>query len=288
VRSFAADIASGGHGPVLPPHYHSLGVSKFEKPDGWLKRLILRARTNHALGRRDLALAGDLLLRWFPEFGMPSLRLVPLDASTRILDVGCGIGSTLYGLYVAGFTEVLGIDPFIDRDVCLPNGKPVVRKQAIEDVRGTFDLVMFHHSFEHVPNPRETLSAAASLLSAGGTCLVRVPLCDSFAWTQYREHWVQIDAPRHWVLHTVASLRMLGESVGLTLKKVVHDSNAFQFWGSEQCAAGIPLHGPRSYAVSPAASMFSPADIATFEARARRLNAEHAGDQGAFYFEKQP
>jgi hypothetical protein len=67
---------------------------------------------------------------------------------------------------------------------------------------------------------------------------------------------------------------------------VVRDSNAFQFWGSEQCAAGIPLMAPNSYAVNPAASMFSPSDIERFQQQAELLNAEGRGDQAAFYFEK--
>ena len=273
-------------GVYYPPTYHSLGTSKFEHPDGWVKRTVLRARTNHALGRRNLYAAGDWLMRRFPEFGMPSLRPLQLAPTTRILDVGCGMGSTIYGLHVAGFKNVMGIDVFVERDVYFPDGRPAILKRSLQEVDGTFDVVMFHHSFEHVPDPLATLQAAARLLSPGGTCLVRVPLCDSFAWQHYREHWVQIDAPRHWVLHTVASLRLLGDAAGLSLTRVVRDSNAFQFWGSEQYVAGIPLVAPRSYAVNPAASMFTPGAIEGFKRQAERLNQEGTGDQGAFYFVK--
>ncbi len=54
-------------------------------------------------------------------------------------------------------------------------------------------------------------------------------------------------------------------------------------WASEQYRLDIPLNGARSYRVDPAASPFTPEQIAGFERRARDLNARSEGDTAAFY-----
>jgi len=76
---------------------------------------------------------------------------------------------------------------------------------------------------------------------------------------------------------------VLAKQAGWEILQVVYDSTAFQFWGSEQYQRDIPLLDPRSYQVNPAASIFTRADIAAFESRARKLNEDGRGDQACFY-----
>jgi hypothetical protein len=71
---------------------------------------------------------------------------------------------------------------------------------------------------------------------------------------------------------------------GLELLEVRYDSNAFQFWGSEQNARDVPLVSDRSHWTTGYGSYFSSADIDEFERRARKLNDQKKGDQAAFYF----
>jgi hypothetical protein len=97
---------------------------------------------------------------------------------------------------------------------------------------------------------------------------------------------VQLDAPRHFYVHSVESVKMLAERAGFELETVGYDSTAFQFWASEQYALDIPLYDTRSYLVSPKKSIFSKAQIATFEKRAIELNDAKLGDQAAFYLRK--
>jgi SAM-dependent methyltransferase len=76
-----------------------------------------------------------------------------------VLDVGCGpIPNRLVALRALGFSRLLGIDPFIERDAIV-EGVPV-RKIGIERVHSRFDLIWFHHSLEHVPDPPAALRAA--------------------------------------------------------------------------------------------------------------------------------
>ena len=130
------------------------------------------------------------------------------------------------------------------------------------------------------------MKAASRLLSPHGVCIIRMPTVSSYAWPHYGVNWVQLDAPRHFYIHSVESVRVLADRCGLNLTGVVYDSSAFQFWASEQYALDIPLYDPRSYALGADTSMFSRDQIGVFERRAAELNAAKLGDQAVFYLRK--
>jgi hypothetical protein len=131
--------------------------------------------------------------------------------------------------------------------------------------------------------PLSVLERIRGLLNEGGTVLIRIPVASSEAFEVYGRDWVALDAPRHFFLHTRASMDLLARRAGLEVARVVYDSTAFQFWGSEQYRKDIPLRDPRSYDTDPAQSIFTRSDIAAFEARARELNTAGRGDQACFY-----
>ena len=221
----------------------------------------------------------------FPNRNLRKLSHVGLREDSRVLEVGCGTGTLLYTLRTLGMTHLLGVDEYLENDIEYPNGLKILRK-SIDDVGGTWDLVMFHHALEHMPEQAETLAAAAKLLSEDGMCLLRIPTVSSYAWEHYGVNWVQLDAPRHLYLHSVESLTRLAAKVGFRLEKLLYDSTDFQFWGSEQYARDIPLRSERSYLENPKRSIFSPQEIHTFRRRADDLNREERGDQAAFYLRK--
>jgi SAM-dependent methyltransferase len=195
---------------------------------------------------------------------------------TRILDVGCGSGTLLRDLRDAGFEFLLGVDPLIPPAVAAES-RGLIRGVLLDELHGEFDVIMMHHSLEHIPDQVGTMRAAAALLPAGGWCLVRVPTSDSWAWETYREHWVQLDAPRHFFLHSIESLTRLGICAGLRLAHVADDSGELQFIGSGLYANDRPL-----------TEMARPRLGARRRWRrmARALNAKRRGDQVACYFRK--
>jgi len=155
---------------------------------------------------------------------------------------------------------------------------------VIQKVEGSWDLILFHHSLEHMPDQLETLKAASKLLTRNGVCLANLPTVSSYAWKKYRTSWVQLDAPRHFFLHSVKSLSILAEQAKLSLKGFFYNSTAFQFWGSEQYLKGVPLCSRRSYLENPSNSIFSRSQIKAFERKAKELNLIGQGDAAAFYF----
>jgi len=181
-----------------------------------------------------------------------------------------------------GFQFLVGVDPLISEELNEGNGVRI-RKCQLEDLKDEeYDLAMFHHSLEHIADPRNVLQAAARLLAPDGRCLVRLPVV-AHAWEKYGTNWVQLDPPRHMWVPTDKTMRILAESVGLDVESVEYDSTEFQFWGSELYARGIPLKGVNSASLE---RMFRREELIEFRNLAAYLNSKGQGDQAAFVLKK--
>ncbi len=208
-----------------------------------------------------------------------------LNRKSRILDVGCGAGSLLYEMKeLFNFDTLVGIDPFIESDRHYENGVKVI-KTSLDDLNNQFDVIMLHHSFEHMPDPLNVFMKLRELISPKGHILIRIPTCSSYAWRNYGVNWAQLDAPRHFFIHSVQSLRILAEQSGFKINKVIYDSNEFQFWASEQYKIGMPLRDDNSYGMNPEKSIFTDSQIDGFAKMAKELNESEDGDQACFFLE---
>ncbi len=264
-------------GPYYPDNYYA-----FTSASGFgavLRATIRRVRDAFVFGRagrfgrwiEPLLSPGMIQLRtWLERSGATK--------ESRILDVGCGTGASLRRLVDQGFSHVLGVDPFIDESI-FHRGRLLVLKGTLDEVSGEWDLIMFHHSLEHIEDQRRTIAEVARRLAPDGCCLIRIPIVSSYAWEEYQDRWVQLDAPRHLMLHSLESMNRLAEGAGLRVDAVVHDSSAFQFEGSELYRRDRPLSE-----LSPAT--YSSAQRREFAARARQLNTEGRGDQAEFYLRR--
>jgi SAM-dependent methyltransferase len=269
-----------------PSEYYSFSQNQLTRSSSKpaksrFEEFLEKRRNTYALF--DRGIIGKLLnWRFPPDEKLRSLSRVALTEESKILDVGCGSGSLLYSLKQIGFKNLLGIDKFIKEDMVYTNGLRI-QKGELQNITGKWDLVMFNHSFEHMSDQLATLQTASKLLTRVGVCLINMPTVSSYAWKIYNTNWVQLDAPRHYFLHSVSSLRLLAEKAGLILKEVFYNSTAFQFWGSEQYLKGIPLRSARSYTENPSNSIFTASQIRRFEQKAKELNLKNQGDMAAFY-----
>ncbi len=198
----------------------------------------------------------------------------------KILDVGCGSGSILYELNRYGFNNLTGIDPYIHNDIIVSTELRIYKKK-LEEVDETFDLIMFHHSFEHMDDPKQILKTTYSLLRKNGKALIRIPVANSYAWRKYTGNWVQLDPPRHFFLHTTKSIKLLADLTGFDVAAIVYDSTSFQFFGSELYLLNIPL--TEFYAGH---NIFSRHQMKYFEQESKRLNRLNDGDSACFYLVK--
>ena len=278
-------------GGYYPESFGSFRPLRDRPPLPWM-RWLLRRRARHELGESVVfgGLARRLLGRarariWGDPDPFHWLRRCGAGLESRILDVGCGTGKLLLELRDAGFTRLTGVDPLIPHPIQYSGG---VRIHAgpLRELPGPFDVVMLHHSFEHVPDPAATLAEVRARLAPGGWAVVRTPVAGSHAWCRYGVDWVQLDAPRHLHVHTPRSMQILAERVGLELIDLEWDSFSVQFWGSEQYRRDIPLMDPHSHLISEEESPFERAEIASWEAQAVELNAKADGDSACFYLQR--
>jgi SAM-dependent methyltransferase len=227
---------------------------------------------------------------WFERYLIESYDNLPLQAfsrlgvshDARILDVGCGTGVLLADLKELGYERLLGLDRFVPEALADRHGVKIV-KGELQDLKGTsWDVITFNHSFEHMAEQRDILQTTAGMLAPNGRCLFRIPVL-GWAWEHYGVNWAQIDAPRHFFLHTAKSFRSLADSAGLDVVDVRYDSNEFQFWVSELYSRNVSL---ASIDRDRPQKIFSRAELQKFRARARELNAQGRGDAAIFTLQR--
>ncbi|MES2210135.1 MAG: class I SAM-dependent methyltransferase [Chloroflexota bacterium] len=204
--------------------------------------------------------------------------------SDPILDVGCGrMPTRLARLRRVGFTNLTGIDPWLDGDASI-DGIQLLRRE-IDDLEGQFQVVMFHHVFEHVADPEATLRAARRLLRPGGVVLIRTPVMGTWFWETYGRDWWELDPPRHLFVHSRRSLEMLIARVNLRIAEVIFDSTSVEIIASEQIRRNVAWREPQSWFVTPPAG-FSDEDLARFLATTSELNRSERGGRAAFYLRR--
>lgn len=259
-------------GKYYPDNYYSLNRKKEHPLKGWLRT----QRARWFLGEFNLigALTSNLLGK--PYF-VPWLKRANVDRNSEILDVGCGSGYLLFHLQACGYRNLTGVDPFLGQSIYEPGLR--LLKLDLAEMKGTFDFIMLHHSLEHVLQPVVTLQQIARLLKPQGICLIRTPVAGTWAWQTYGANWVQLDAPRHILIPSVAGMEHLTHKAGLSLEETQFDSDRFQIVGSEKLKQGQSFYAD-------AMALFSRQQIREFDRQAQQLNVDKNGDQACFWLRK--
>jgi SAM-dependent methyltransferase len=213
------------------------------------------------------------------------LKPIAVMPDARILDIGCGQGGLICTLFNLGFEHVTGVDKFVSREIDYGYGVKVLKKDLSDLSTQSYNLLILHHVLEHMDEQLKELKECYRLLKKGGVLLVTIPVLAE-AWNIYKENWVQLDAPRHFVLHTLKSMSILAEKAGFKIAKTIFDSTAFQFWGSELYKKDIPLTLPDTHEWYPFERIFTKEEISAFEEKAKSFNENQIGDAASFYLYK--
>lgn len=260
-------------------NYYPAGYYSYRQPVFATKLTGIRYFLKHSLAKYYMGKfsPAGFILSLFYENPFNWLKPNLVNFNSKILDVGCGAGRLLLSMNRSGYTNLTGIDPYNSEDIFYDNGVKVFKKNVFE-INEQYDLVMLHHSFEHMENPGEILEQLSRIVTPRGTIIIQIPVGNSYAWRKYRTHWVQLDAPRHFFLHTVKSMNILAEKFRLKLSGVDHISTAFQFTGSEKYLRGIGF--------SEKDTIFSKKQMKIYAKEAKRLNQINDGDTVCFYLRK--
>ncbi len=242
-------------------------------------------RSRNRFGLYGEGVVGRLLQAVLPELALPKLARLSPSHDSRILDVGSGSGRPLQFLADEGFGNVTGIDPFIKEDTFHPNGLRILKKDLME-MEGRWDIILFNHSLEHMPDNLGALKKAFSLLEENGWCVVSIPTVSSFSWRHYGIYWHALDAPRHIFLHSLDSFRRVVEQAGFAIKDSVYDSQATQFWYSENFRRGLSIKANETLQIWLSDRIMRAVHFIPQHLRAMRLNREGQGDLVAFFLQK--
>lgn len=261
-------------------NYYSFHVIK--QNVGSFKKFMIYLRDKYAISGRGIL--GKFLFSRYPTKQFSSVSLPRISKNKTILDVGCGDGSLIRDLSRHGYKNLLGIDPFGRDD--RSNSGYELRKCDIFDIDRTFDVIIMKGTLEHQPNQIELMKKTHSLLKPGGRCIIRIPICDSYAYEKYGTDWVQFDAPRHFYLHTRRSMQVLGEKTDFELANMWDDSEFLQVIGSEQLQKDVYLSDPQSIVASGTTPLFNGEQMQAFRALYAKIQESQRGDTYIFDFQK--
>lgn len=263
-----------------PSNYYSF---KSVVKKSFIKEKLKKARDLYGLHRNKLNFLGYFLSILFPlDVQILSMGKIirSLNADSNMLDVGCGEGTFLKRLASTGFKNLEGLDPFIKQTKTLEYGIKLYKQSIMDfDKKSKYDLIMFHHSFEHLTeNPFDVLKKVYTLLKNSGFCIIRMPTTSSYAWEQYKEHWVGIQAPRHIMIYSIRGFEILAKETGFKIDSISYDSTFFSFVASEQYKKDIALNDDNSYFVNPKKSILTKDEIEQYKKLASNLNKKFRGD----------
>jgi len=252
-------------GPYYPRDYYSFGLLQ---PSGLLRNLLKKIRI-----RTFLATGWKFFL---PPFGGYWLKKLHSKFTDRIADVGCGNGQLLYELHVSGFKDLHGFDPFLENESRLGAGLQLWKKE-LEQTDLYFDVLMMHHSFEHMADPQQVFKTCFERLNPGGRLLVRCPVADAAVWKEKQSLWVQLDAPRHMSIPSAQGFVAAAQRSGFEVQEIIFDSTSFQFWGTALYEQGEKLDSGKF------STLFSEKQLVEWEQKAIQYNQEGVGDQACFF-----
>lgn len=260
--------------------YYSFGGNSVGGVKRWLK---IRRDANELFGCDAL---GALLGKFSgTQWRLRALRPlfdgslgVSAARNSSFLDIGCGAGTLLRELAGLGFTKLTGADLFVPAETH-ERGLDIF-KADLGSLTGKYDVVMFHHSFEHIPEPEKVLQALAERMAPKAIAVIRIPLGASFGWFNYGGNWAQLDPPRHLYLFSVEGFQKLVARTGFSLRRTEFDSTGDFFVWSEMRRRGL------SEQKQDGRALFSKRELAAFDRKAATLNAQGRGEQATFFLSR--
>lgn len=270
-------------GKYYPNDYYSYTVAEVPLS----KSRIRSIHFDYYAFKKHKLLGGLLALKFKASGFYTWLKELQMEnRNEAVLDIGCGNGQLLKRMYRLGFNNLTGIDPFLDKDYVY-NPQLRLLKKNIFETDSRYDVIMMHHSLEHMDRQEEVLLKAASLLKEGGRMLIRIPIVSKPLMEKYGVNVVSLDPPRHLFVHSMKSITGLIEKSNLATYKTVYDAAAFSILGSEQYMHGISnVNDDRSYIQNPGGSFFTKADLTKFEREIAALNERGESDSVALYLRK--
>lgn len=152
----------------------------------------------------------------------------------NILDIGGGTGWLLNTIKKieprVNITQVVDIDSTAKK--IAENNGHLYFEGRIEEFKTDiqFHLVLMLNIIEHISNPEDVLESVYEKLADGGSILIKTPNTMSFDARLFRQsYWGGLHCPRHWVIFSEKSFRILIKKTSLRIESLKF-TQAGAFW----------------------------------------------------------
>ncbi|MBI5586257.1 MAG: class I SAM-dependent methyltransferase [Deltaproteobacteria bacterium] len=269
---------------AYPPEYFSFQKVAIRNGLAADLQSVLRSIKTALLLNRKAGFRKAVAALFSEHYLFPWFRAARVTKRSAIMDIGCGTGGLLLYLKDCGFEKLTGIDPYIPTDLVYANGLSI-QKEGLGEVEGKYDFLIFHHVFEHTPDPLASISKTGNILKEDGHILIIAPVADCFAYRKYGVYWASLDAPRHLAIPTKRSLQCVAEKAGLRIVATGYVPNDRQLWNSELFLADISMiEADRGQFKGSA--LDSKRRRRALVAEAERLDARQEGDIAVFLLKR--
>lgn len=190
------------HSDQIKDFYDSEYIAHRKKKDwGVLTPLYERAMSKHDRDKEKLV-----------------SKYVKLDNESRVLDVGCAVGTFLLHLHEKYKCQISGVD--FKEDLSFPGFDKIDFHCGFfydqENLQAnSFDMITMWHFLEHCYNPQKSLQKAAELIKPEGKVIIEVPRLDSLSYKLFKEKWPGVQAPQHTIMFDKKHFIKMAEQNGL-------------------------------------------------------------------------
>ena len=197
-----------------PENYHTATNTSI------YSNLVSFLETFAVKGNNFLAKIVRKFLLFYGRIAWRILAVKP-PAST-ILDIGCGLGNDLFTLTQFGW-HGLGIET--SKTACVHAAKRGLkvfngRLEQADLQPESFDVALFNHVLNHLPDPLDSLKRVHKALKPDGILVLCLPNFSSVATRIFRERHYPLDVPRHLYFFDRRSLQNLVKKAGFRITRL--------------------------------------------------------------------
>jgi len=163
------------------------------------------------------------LIDWFQNYGFRKrLRFIKqYKKSGNLIDVGCASGDFLKFVQSHSDWRIFGVEP-VTTAANLAHEKLGIEIYNTDLTEANlsnhfFDVVTFWHVFEHLEDPRMTLSEVHRILKDDGLLVITVPIMNCLDHHLFKEYWIGFELPRHFYFFTKESLAEYLQKAGFKI-----------------------------------------------------------------------
>lgn len=145
-----------------------------------------------------------------------------------VLDIGCGRGIELNLLSNKGF-DCYGTEKGWRKPPADMKRIKLFSKELGDCHFPTafFDAVLLFHSYEHLPEPVQTMNEIKRITKKDGLLFIEVPNIESWQARLTKSHWFHLDVPRHLFHFSPQTLKTIIETNGFKIIK--EDSFSWEY-----------------------------------------------------------